>query len=171
VISLEEAVIRKLKASMHILCSVESCTGGLIGHLITNIPGVSEVYWGSIVAYDNSAKEELGVPGSLISTHGAVSAEVAQALAEKGLSKMQNCATRGNSFSLLKPRGLVCVSTTGIAGPTGGTKEKPVGLCFIGLAVSGQKTLVERFQVPQGDRQNIKIQFAQKALELIRGRV
>jgi len=170
VISLEEAVVRKLRTTQHILTAVESCTGGLISHLITNVSGASEIYWGSTIAYDNSVKEELGVPRNLISTQGAVSIEVARELAERGLERMQRILPQANSFALLKPRGLVCVATTGIAGPTGGTREKPVGLCFIGLAISGRKTMVEQFQAnPASDRLQTKVQFAQKALELIRG--
>lgn len=171
-INLEEAVVRKLKTIQHILCSIESCTGGLIAHLITNVPGASEVYWGSTVAYDNSAKEDLGVPSQIIQSHGAVSAEVARELAERGLQKMQNNSSRLKSYSLLKPKGLICVATTGVAGPAGGTREKPVGLCFIGLSVSGKKTLIEEFHAPEtSNRLQTKIQFAQKALEMIRGRV
>jgi len=172
VISLEEAVIRKLKTTQSILGTVESCTGGLIAHLITNVAGSSEVYWGSFVVYDNSAKEELGVPAQLISHHGAVSSAIAKELAEKGLEKMQNAPSRSTSYALLKSKGLICVATTGIAGPSGGSREKPVGLCFIGLAISGRKTIVEEFHAPRNlDRIQIKAQFAQKALEMIRGSV
>jgi nicotinamide-nucleotide amidase len=169
-ISLEETVVRKLKTTQHILSTVESCTGGLISHLITNVSGASEVYWGTSVAYDNSFKEDLGVPKELIAAHGAVSMEVARALAEHGLQKMQRIIPNANSYALLKPRGLACLSTTGIAGPSGGTREKPVGTCFIGLAVTGKKTIIEMFHAnPATDRLQTKLQFAQKALELIRG--
>lgn len=175
-ISLEEAVVRKLKTAQHILCTVESCTGGLIAHLLTNVSGASEVYWGTRVTYDNSAKELLGVSTDLLVQHGAVSSEVAQSMAENGLLNMHECPTRAQSLSLIKPRGLICVATSGIAGPNGGTKEKPVGLCYIALAISGRQTHVERFQVPLDqltpfDRLRIKTLFAQKALELIRGSV
>ncbi len=169
-ISLEETVIRKLRTAQHILCSVESCTGGLIANLLTNIPGASEVYWGSFITYDNSAKQEIGVANSLIKSHSAASVEVAREMAEMGLLKMQQCSSRPQSTSLLKPRGFLCVSTTGVAGPTGGSREKPVGLCFIGLALSGRKTLVEEFRVTEKyDRTEMKVQFAHRALDLIRG--
>jgi len=168
VINLEEAVIRKLKTAQHILCTVESCTGGLIAHWVTNVPGSSEVYWGSYVTYDNSAKEELGVPRLLMSQHGAVSSEVARALAESGLKRLQDNPFQPESRSLLKPRGIVCVATTGIAGPTGGTPGKPVGLCYIALAITGRKTIIEDFRATVDDRVAIKGQFAQRALELIR---
>jgi PncC family amidohydrolase len=172
VISLEEAVIRKLKTTQHVLSTVESCTGGLIAHLITNVSGASEVYCGGTVVYDNSFKEDLGVSSSLITEKGAVSVEIARELAEFGLEKTKQILARSTSFALLKPRGLVCIATTGIAGPNGGTKDKPVGLCFIGLAISGKKTVIEKFQaVTHMDRLQIKNQFAQRALELIRGSV
>jgi nicotinamide mononucleotide (NMN) deamidase PncC len=169
VISLEETVIRKLKTAQHVLCSVESCTGGLISNLITNVSGASEVYWGGFVVYDNSAKEELGVPSQLLSSHGAVSLEVARELAERGLQKMLVSPGYQRSYSFIKPKGGVCVSTTGVAGPTGGSKEKPVGLCYIGIAISGRKTIVDEFRASLvSDRLQVKTQFAQKALEMIR---
>ena len=118
-ISLEEAVVRKLKTSQHILSTVESCTGGLIAHLLTNVAGASEVYFGSTIAYDNSLKLELGIDKKLLKEFGAVSPETAVALSEKGLEKMQNCLHQEESYSLIKPRGLICISTTGIAGPGG----------------------------------------------------
>jgi len=171
-ISLEEAVVRKIKAAQHILCTVESCTGGLISHQITNVPGASEIYWGSFISYDNSAKEDLGVPSSLIKENGAVSPEVAGSMADQGLRKMSEVSGRSSSYALLEPKGFICISTSGIAGPTGGSKEKPVGLCYIGLAITGKKTWVERFQGDPGcDRVQMKILFAKKALELIRGTI
>jgi nicotinamide mononucleotide (NMN) deamidase PncC len=173
VINLEEAVVRKLKASQYILTTIESCTGGLICHLITNVSGASEIFYGSLVVYDNSTKLELGVSKNVLEKKGAVSAEVARELADLGLQKMQNNPYRALSPSLLKPRGFICVATTGIAGPTGGSKEKPVGLCYIGLAVGGKKTVVEKFQTKDVSlsRVSTKTQFAQKALELIRTHV
>ncbi len=168
-ILLEEAVIIKLKNTQTLLCTIESCTGGLIAHLITNVPGASEVYWGSLVTYDNSAKEELGISSDLITTQGAVSPEVAQAMAEKGLERMENNPFRWNSHSLLKPKALICLATTGIAGPSGGSLSKPVGLCFIGLALSGQKTLIKKVLVSESlTRIQMKTQFAHQALEFIK---
>ena len=171
-ISLEEAVIRKLRTTQHLLCTVESCTGGLIAHLVTNVSGASEVFWGTYVVYDNSAKEELGVSPQTLQSQGAVSAETAKELAERGLQRFHNNPTRMLSYSLLKPKGLICVATTGIAGPNGGTKEKPVGLCYIGLAITGRKTIVEEFRAASPtNRIQTKTLFAQRALELIRGSV
>jgi nicotinamide-nucleotide amidase len=169
VINLEETVIRKLRTAQAILCTVESCTGGLLAHLITNVPGASEVFWGSFIVYDNSAKLGLGVSQQTLNTSGAVSAEAAKELAEMGLNRLQTAPHRDSSYSLLKPKLLISVATTGIAGPSGGTREKPVGLCYIGIAVSGRPTRVEKFQVSEtNDRIQTKNQFAQKALELIR---
>lgn len=167
-ISLEEAVVRKLKTAQYTLCTVESCTGGFIAHSITNVPGASEIYWGSYITYDNSAKEDLGVSAITLSKFGAVSREVAIQLAENGLKKVEKNPYRPESNSLIKPRGLVCISTTGIAGPGGGSPEKPVGLCFIALAASGRKTVVEEFQAFGEERKAIKEQFTQKALEILR---
>ena len=163
------SLVETLKKSRHILSSVESCTGGLIAHTLTNIAGVSEVFWGAWVVYDNSAKEALGVGRELIQKHGAVSAEVAQALAEGGLLKMRQAQTAGSpSFALLRPRGFISLATTGIAGPGGGTLTKPVGLCFIGLAFEGRVTRVEEFRAePNADREQIKSRFAQRALALV----
>ncbi len=167
--SLEKAVVRKLKASRQILCTVESCTGGLISNLITDVSGASEVFWGSFIVYDNSAKEALGISKHLITTKGAVSPEVAYELAERGLEKMQNAPFLSESFALLKPHELICLSTTGIAGPSGGTSEKPVGLCYMGIAISGKKTRVDKIQVESSlDRIQTKSQFAQRALEILR---
>jgi nicotinamide-nucleotide amidase len=98
----------------------ESCTGGLIGHLLTEVPGISAVLDRSVVSYSNKAKtDSLGVPAGLIETHGAVSAEVAEAMA-RGVRDRA-----GTDLGL---------STTGIAGPGGGSEEKPVGLVYFCLA-------------------------------------
>lgn len=106
---------RKLK-----LVTAESCTGGLVAGAITDIPGSSDVFDRGLVTYSNDAKQRLlGVTGDLLKTHGAVSAEVAKAMAEGALSA-SDCD--------------VAVSLTGIAGPDGGSDQKPVGLVFIGCA-------------------------------------
>ena len=104
------------------LATAESCTGGMIAQMITAIAGVSPHYLGGVVSYANLAKSELlGVPPALIETHGAVSPEVAAAMAEGVRNRL------GADLGL---------STTGVAGPSGGTPEKPVGLVYLGLATS-----------------------------------
>ncbi len=104
------------------LATAESCTGGLIAHLVTAIPGISSYYLGGAVTYSNESKTViLGVPADLIATHGAVSPEVAAAMAEGVRTRLG--ATIG-------------ISTTGVAGPGGGTPEKPVGLVYLGLSTS-----------------------------------
>lgn len=129
-----EKIVSVLRASRAALCTVESCTGGLIAHLLTQVSGSSEVFWGGIVSYDNSAKHFLlGVSPELIQKHGAVSEEVAAEMARQGLIKMRD-ALNTSAANIKKPEALICIATTGIAGPTGGTPEKPVGLCYIGLA-------------------------------------
>ena len=167
-ITLEEAVLRKLKTSQHILSSVESCTGGLISHLLTNISGSSEAFWGSHVVYDNSAKIALGVEPHLIEEHGAVSSQVSLALAQAGLQNLSLNIEKHGSSTLLQPKGLVCVSTTGIAGPSGGSALKPVGLCYITVAISDREPQTIAFQANVTQRVDIKKQFAHQALELIR---
>jgi nicotinamide-nucleotide amidase len=115
-----EAVASRLARSGATLATAESCTGGLIAHMITTIAGVSPYYLGGVVSYSNEAKTALlDVPRDLIETHGAVSPEVAQAMARGARARF------GSD---------VAVSATGVAGPTGGTADKPVGLVYLGLA-------------------------------------
>lgn len=160
--SLEGVVVDALKRKGIFLATVESCTGGLVAHRVTSVAGSSEVFWGSHVCYDNSAKELLGVSKDLLAAHGAVSKEVAMALADAGLKRL--LAARPD-----KAGKAICVSTTGIAGPGGGSKEKPVGLCYLGLAVAGRETVYEELRGRIGlDREQNKMLFSQKALDLIR---
>jgi nicotinamide-nucleotide amidase len=115
-----DALVRELRTAGASIALAESCTGGLIAHWLTEIPGVSEFFPGGVVSYSNRAKIDLlGVPAELIAQHGAVSAEVAEAMA------------RGARERFHADLGL---SVTGIAGPGGGTPEKPVGLVYLGLA-------------------------------------
>ncbi len=117
---LPEALFAELVRTGATVATAESCTGGLIAHMITALPGVSPYFPGGVVSYANSAKAEmLGVPSALIEKHGAVSPEVAAAMAEGVRTRFH--ATIG-------------VSSTGVAGPSGGTPEKPVGLVYLGLA-------------------------------------
>jgi PncC family amidohydrolase len=149
---LEVAVGRMLKERAMTLGTAESCTGGLIGHLITNVPGSSDYYRGSITAYASDLKERLlGVRGETLATYGAVS--------ERAAREMARGARRAIEAD-------VCVSVTGIAGPSGGTPEKPVGLVYIALA-AGDGEWVER-HVWDGDRWQNKSRSAEAALDLIR---
>jgi PncC family amidohydrolase len=112
------------------IATAESSTGGLIGHAITAVPGASSYYVGGAISYSDRAKEvELGVPAELIAAHGAVSAEVAEAMAEG--------ARRRFGVEL-------AVAVTGIAGPEGGSDEKPVGLHYVAVAMRGRAPLIER---------------------------
>lgn len=150
--TLEGAIGVLLKKNQQTLAVAESCTGGLIGHRITNIAGSSEYFLEGAVTYSNSAKQKrLGVDPAVIEQHGAVSAEVATAMAE-GIREQA-----GSDFGL---------AVTGIAGPTGGSKEKPVGLTFIAVA-GAQETRCEKFLFPQ-DRIRNKERAAQAALNLLR---
>ncbi len=134
------------------LALAESCTGGLVGHWITNVPGSSTYYLGGVVAYASSVKVSLlGVPSDLLSRYGAVSEETALAMA------------RGARRILSADVGL---AVTGIAGPGGGTDEKPVGLVFIALA-DIDDVWVER-HVWSGSRLLNKTQSAEAALDLLR---
>ncbi len=150
--SLEEVVGRLLKERGKTLACAESCTGGLIGHRLTEVPGSSDYFLESAVVYSDRAKmRRLGVPASLIARYGAVSAQVAKAMAV-GVRK----ACRAD-FGL---------AATGIAGPGGGTPRKPVGLVYIALAWDGG-TSVHRKRF-SGARSQIKFQSSQAALDILR---
>lgn len=162
-LSLEEVVIANLKEEGALVATVESCTGGLIAHRLSNVAGSSEVFIESFVSYHNDAKLRLGVSPELLGQHGAVSAEVARAMAEAGLKALESLAAARGA------KRLFCVATTGIAGPGGGSAAKPVGLCHIALAERGQATLSEELRGrAQLDRQALKLYFSQKALNLLR---
>ncbi len=149
---LEEVVGSLLRSRQLTVAVAESCTGGLIGHRLTSVPGSSAYFLEAAVVYSNSAKvKTLGVSEATISQHGAVSAEVARDMA---------AGIRQKSGAHLG------LSATGIAGPTGGSTEKPVGLVFIGLA-SASEVQVTRNQF-LGSREQIKLQASQKALDLLR---
>jgi nicotinamide-nucleotide amidase len=148
-----DAVVNDLKAAGASLSLAESCTGGLIAHMVTSVPGSSSVFWGGAVTYANEAKEKmLGVPSELIAQHGAVSAEVVVALAE----------------GLRREYGTVLgLSVTGIAGPGGGTESKPVGTVHIGLS-SPEGTDSWIFNFPDLGRSRIQTLTAYIALGKIR---
>ncbi len=148
---LEQKIAKLLIKHKHTLAVAESCTGGLLADRLTNIPGSSAFFWLGIVAYDNAAKTKvLRVSPALLKKHGAVSAPVAKAMAQH-VRQILN-----THFG---------IGITGIAGPGGGTKIKPVGLTFIAVS-NGQKTLVKKFCYT-GTRISIKRQAAQQALTLL----
>lgn len=154
-IELAECVVRRLRAAGTTVAVAESCTGGLIGHKLTDVPGSSAVFRGGVVAYANEVKQAgLGVPPELLADEGAVSAPVAARMAQGVRERL------GADYGL---------SVTGIAGPGGGTKEKPVGLVYIGLA-DAQGVRTRRFLF-QRDRALNKEWSAQMALDLLRRRL
>ncbi len=146
---LEKLIGDRLREKGWTLSIAESCTGGLICDRITDVSGSSDYFMGGTVAYSNESKEEhLGVPMDDIKKFGAVSSQVAKKMAQ-GVQK-----AFGTTFGL---------STTGIAGPTGGSKEKPVGLVFIGVS-NGKKTWVMKLSL-KGSRREIKEKATEKALQ------
>lgn len=150
--SLQEAVFSILKERKLKISIAESCTGGLLAGVLTEVPGVSEVFAEACVTYSNDAKRKrLGVSEETLSKHGAVSRVCAAEMAE-GIKR-----TSGADIG---------VSITGIAGPSGGTEGKPVGLVFIGLCHDG-KTDVTEFRL-SGDRERIRTRAVNSALDIIR---
>lgn len=149
--TLEEQIGVLLSTQGLTLATAESCTGGLLGHRLTNVSGSSAYYLGGVIAYANEAKEAmLGVRHETLMAHGAVSAETAQEMAQ-GVRQRLGAD--------------IAVAVTGIAGPTGGTADKPVGLVYIALSASG----VERCEPHrwQGNRFENKAQSAEAALRLL----
>jgi nicotinamide-nucleotide amidase len=150
--SLEAGIVALLTERKQTLALAESCTGGYIANRITNVPGASAVLWGGAVSYANDAKMKwLGVSPATLAAHGAVSEETAREMAE-GARRAAN-----SDFA---------ISVTGVAGPAGGTAEKPVGTVFIGIATS-QGVSVKRF-LNRFDRETFKYVTSQQALELLR---
>ena len=153
--TMEEVVGLKLSVGGYTVSVAESCTGGLIAQRLTEVPGSSKYFIEGVVAYANDAKTRtLGVEPMLLLEHGAVSAPVAEAMAE-GIRKRA-----GTDFGL---------SATGIAGPGGGTEEKPVGLVYIALA-DEVRTQLRELRLP-GDRQLIRWRASQAALDMLRRRL
>jgi len=153
-LSLAETVLDVARAKKLRLATAESCTGGLIAGLLTEIPGSSDVLERGFVTYSNKAKEEmLGVPHALITDHGAVSEEVARAMAEGAVA---------NSSAQ------VAVAVTGIAGPSGGTKAKPVGLVHLAACRKGGPTLHEEHCFGDIGRTEVRLETVKAALELLR---
>lgn len=152
---LEEVVGKLLRGKKKTLAAAESCTGGFLGHRLTNVPGSSDYFLLSVVAYSNESKAKfLGVPAVLIEKHGAVSPEVCRAMAEGVRAKAHS------SFGL---------AITGIAGPKGGTARKPVGLVYSALSWNRGIDISESLFL--GNREAIKFQSSQKALNMLRRRL
>lgn len=145
---MEEELVEILTKKQYKITTAESCTGGLVAATIVNVSGASEVFQAGFVTYANEAKEkELGVKSKTLQTYGAVSEKTAKEMAI-------GCAAHAKAQ--------VGISTTGIAGPGGGTAEKPVGLVYIGCAVRSN-VYVEK-NVFSGDRQQVRRQAADRAI-------
>ena len=127
--TLEETVAKKLISKKKTVATAESCTGGLLSKKLTDIPGSSKYIKLNVITYSNEAKKKLlGVPDETLKKYGAVSSQTA-ALMAKGIKKLSRCN--------------IGISVTGIAGPSGGSKEKPIGLVYFGLA-KGNKTKTKK---------------------------
>ena len=147
-------IVHLLTKRKETLALAESCTGGFIANQITNVSGASKMFKGGIVAYSNEAKEKfLGVRAETLKKHGAVSKEVAAEMADGARKQL------GTDYA---------IAVTGIAGPTGGTKDKPTGTVFIAVAGSSC-TVVER-HLNRFSREKFKEVTAQQALELLKVR-
>ena len=150
---IEAVVVRLLTGRKQTLALAESCTGGAISDHVTNVPGASKVFLGGVVAYKNDVKQKfLGVHAETLKQNGAVSEAVAREMAEGARKKF------GADFA---------IAVTGIAGPGGGTKDKPVGTVFIALA-GAFGTVVER-KLNSCGREAFKQLTAQQALEMLHG--
>jgi nicotinamide-nucleotide amidase len=151
---LAEVVLADARTQKLRIATAESCTGGLIAGLLTEIPGSSDVFDRGFVVYSNRAKSDmLGVPGDLIADAGAVSEAVARSMAEGAIE---------NSNAHM------AVSVTGVAGPGGGTKLKPIGLVHIAAAREGRSIIHEANRFGDIGREEIRMKSVEAALELLR---
>lgn len=152
-LELARTVIDRARAAGIMVTTAESCTGGMVAAALTDIAGASAVLDRSVVTYSNAAKTDLlGVPVSILEAHGAVSAETASCMAEGALRAA--------------PEAEIAVAITGIAGPGGGTAEKPVGLVWFGLAIRNGDTVTTR-HIFTGDRAAVRRQAATMALRMM----
>jgi PncC family amidohydrolase len=150
-IKLVNKVSDELKKHQVTIATAESCTGGLLAHMLTNVSGSSEYFDRGVISYSNTAKMELlGIPAQLLKNYGAVSKQVAAVMAKAIQQRAQVD---------------IGIATTGIAGPTGGTKDKPVGLVYI--AISTKDTVVVKQFLFSGDRLTNKDSTCTAALELL----
>ena len=153
---LPEAVLQRLIAARQTLATVESCTGGLLGQMLTSVSGASDAYAGGWVTYSNAMKQsQTGVDPEVIERFGAVSRECAEQMAAGGLARS---------------RADHCISITGIAGPGGGSESKPVGTVWIGLASADASPDVRRFLF-KGSREQIRLWAANSAMGMLRQRL
>ena len=154
--TLEETIVKLLSGRKETIALAESCTGGLLMHRLTNVPGASEVVLAGYVPYANEAKIDiLGVDPELIEKDGAVSEPVARAMADGARARA---------------RSTYALATTGIAGPSGGSGEKPVGTVYVALSAEEERTTVRKYFFPN-DRETFKQMTAQAAFELLRKRL
>ncbi len=148
-----EALLAEFRLLSLMLATAESCTGGLVCGLLTEVPGSSAVVERGFVTYSNAAKTELlGVESALLARHGAVSEEVARAMAEGALARAPVD---------------IAVSVTGIAGPDGGTVEKPVGLVYVAVAGTGSTTLCHEYRFGNLGRLAIRLASVRKAFAMV----
>ena len=146
------ALLERYRKAGRRLATAESCSGGMVAARLTDIAGSSDVVERGFVTYSNESKIELlGVSAELLGHYGAVSAQVARAMAEGALARS---------------RADIAISITGIAGPGGAVPGKPVGLVYLGIACKGRETRVER-QHFEGDRQAVRASALDRALELL----
>lgn len=152
-IPIAQPIVRAFADKGWMVATAESCTGGLVAALLTEVPGSSAVVDRGFVTYSNEAKADLlGVPADLIKSHGAVSAPVAKAMAEGALARSRAAAA---------------VSVTGIAGPGGGSPEKPVGTVHFGLAVAGQPVRHHHRVFADHGRASIRLESVRTAIEFL----
>ncbi len=156
VTALAEALVREASERQITISTAESCTGGMIAAFITTVAGSSEVFLGGVVSYSNDLKMKvLGVSGDTLKTHGAVSEETALEMV-RGVRELTGAT--------------LSVSVTGIAGPGGGSKEKPVGLVFIALkGPEGFEQVVRRWF--SGDRMQVRVETTKEAIRLLKSRI
>lgn len=151
--ALAEDVIKRYSAHDLMIATAESCTGGLIAAHLTDIPGSSSVLDRGFVTYSNDAKSEmLGIPATLIEEHGAVSEDVAGAMA---------------TGALTNSKADVAIAVTGIAGPGGGSEEKPVGLVYIACIKKGSEAIVSKELFGDIGRDQVREKTVLKALEML----
>lgn len=150
---LAETVLETAEKTGIMIAAAESCTGGLVAAALTEVPGSSTVFERGFVTYSNDAKSELvGVPAELIDRHGAVSGQVAGAMAEGALARS---------------KAQIAIAVTGVAGPGGGTLLKPVGLVWFGLAKTGQDTLAWQKVFADNGRSFIRRETVLEALRTL----